>query len=114
MWSTRYDDPVPIPTSLRITSVSTEEVVDPTLPLYTFPSSPPALHHSPFGGKGQAKNLKQTLLGRQPKHLHAFQKKLCFFSLFPLLHLGVIGTSHPLVFFLVFFIEDNENVQNGG
>ena len=43
MWPTRYDDLVPIPTRLGITSVSTEEVVNSTPTFYTFPNSPPEL-----------------------------------------------------------------------
>ena len=35
----------------------------------------PNHHRSLFGGKGQAKDLKQALLGRQPKLFTAFKKK---------------------------------------
>ena len=50
----------------------------------------PSYHRSPFGGKSQANDLKQALLGRQPKHLLAFlllfffkKKSMCAFFLSP-------------------------------
>ena len=46
IWPARYDDPVPIPTSLGIPSAYTGEVMDPIAPFYTFPSTPP--EPSPF------------------------------------------------------------------
>ena len=46
IWATRYDDPVPIPTSLGIPFAYTGEVMDPIAPFYTFPSTPP--EPSPF------------------------------------------------------------------
>jgi len=41
IWATRYDDPVPIPTSLGIPSAYAGEVMDPTAPFYTFPIPAP-------------------------------------------------------------------------
>ena len=114
IWSSRYDTFAPITTSLGIPSVHTGEVLDPTTPFYTFPGTPPESPPSLFGGKGRATDLKQALLGRQPKLFFAFEKKKVCFSSSPPLHFGVIGTPLPLVFFIVFFIEDNENLKHGG
>ena len=63
-----------------------------------FPVHLPSHHCSLFGGKGRATDLKQELLGRQPKHLFTFhQKKKCLFFLFPsLFSFGVIWHSPPL------------------
>ena len=43
IWPTRCDDPLPIPSSFGITSVYTEEAVDPTPQFYTATSAPPEL-----------------------------------------------------------------------
>jgi len=45
-------------------------------------------YHLLFGGKGQAKDLKQVLLGRQPKAFIAFKKKPSVTFLPPVLPLG--------------------------
>ena len=81
-----------------------------------FPVHLPSRHCPLFGGKGRATDLKQALLGRQPKNFFAFEKKKgCVFPLSPaLFHFGVLGTPLSLVFFIVFFIEDNENLKYGG
>jgi len=75
-------------------------------------------HRLPFGAKDQAKDLKQALLGRQLKHLLVFPKKIKNVYAFLLppspLPLGALGSPFPLVFLLIFFIEDNENLKHGG
>ena len=64
-----------IPTSFGITSAILERQ---WIPLYNFtPLLVHLLFHRrlPCGGKSQAKDLKQVLLGRRPKHFIAFKTK---------------------------------------
>jgi len=62
------------------------------------------------------KTLNKRFLGANPSiYLLLNKKKICV--LLPLLSplpLGAIGSPLPLVFLLVFFIEDNENLKHGG
>ena len=64
LWLTRYDNPVLIPTSLRIPSAYTGKQW--TLLHHSTPSPVqlPSRHRSPFRGKGQAKDLKEALIRR--------------------------------------------------
>ena len=62
----------------------------------------------------ELQTLNKRFLGGNPS-TSSFLKKKCVFPLSPpLFHFGVIGTPFPLVFFFVFFIEDNDNLKHGG
>jgi len=50
-------------------------VVHRNLPFHTLLVHLPCLYRLSFGGKDQAKELKQVLLGRQPRHFITFFKK---------------------------------------
>ena len=73
-------------------------------------------HRSPFGGKGQAKDLKQALLRRQPKHLLAFQKKTkcVFFSLFPFFTYALLALPSPWYISLSFSLRTMKISSMGG
>ena len=88
-------------------------------PLHFSTSPPvhlPSHHRSLFGGKVKLQTLNKRFLGGTPSFYSLSKKKeKCVFPLSPpLFHFGVIGTPLPLVFFFVFFIEDNENLKHGG
>ena len=82
--------------------------------LHIFTPPPGHLPHHyrlPFGGEGPAKDLKQALLGRQPKAFTAISKKKKGLSLLPF---PSPVSPLPLPFFCSLFIEDNENLKHGG
>jgi len=67
----------------------------------------------------ELQTLNKRFMGGNPSIISLFKKKentkkMCVFFSPPLFHLEVIGTPLPLIFFLVFFIEDNENLKHGG
>ena len=72
-------------------------------------------HHLSIWGKGQAKDVRQALLGRQPKYCIPFQKRKekCVISSLPALPFGVMAPPLPLIFSSVIFIEGNENLKHG-
>jgi len=68
----------------------------------------------------ELQTLNKRFLGGNPSIYSLFKekqrktKRSLFFLSSPPLSLSIIGTPLPLLFFLVFFIEDNENLKHGG